>query len=443
MVQKRTVEADRLQSAESSEIGVPLERFRCIMKHAIFAADLHLHSHYASAVSPAMTVENIASMARLKGIDVIGTGDCLQPDWLDALEAKLVEAEPGWFALRPEVEAVLDDPQPTAMRRPLRFVLSTELHCAPPGSGEVDGIHYLVYFRSFASARHMQRRLQPYGNLKEGRPRLTLTALQLLKAVLNHSEPCEFAPAHIWNPYFSVFGSHYGVSSMETLFGDLAPQVRLAETGLTSTAEMCRRFSELDACALFSCSDAHSLDNIGRECTRVEAEPGFDPLFAALKGGGPGRVVGTIKYPLEHTRYYRNWCSRCRGAWPGTVCPSCGKTLVMGAHDRLDHLADRPAGQIARNWPDFRQLLPLREIIAKVCQCKPSHKTVDKLYTLLVPILGHERYILNEANEAELADATTPQLARAICQQRTVPPNPKDSDPQQGPDEDQLGFNLT
>lgn len=42
-----------------------------------FAADLHLHSRYASGVSPAMTMENIALWAQRKGVDLLGTGDCL------------------------------------------------------------------------------------------------------------------------------------------------------------------------------------------------------------------------------------------------------------------------------------------------------------------------------------------------------------------------------
>jgi PHP family Zn ribbon phosphoesterase len=42
-------------------------------------ADLHLHSRYASGVSPAMTVENIATWALRKGLNLMGTGDCPQP----------------------------------------------------------------------------------------------------------------------------------------------------------------------------------------------------------------------------------------------------------------------------------------------------------------------------------------------------------------------------
>jgi PHP family Zn ribbon phosphoesterase len=72
-----------------------------------FAADLHLHSRYAGGVSPAMTIENIALWAQRKGVDLLGSGDCLQADWLREIETKLMPAGPGFFALRPEIESAV------------------------------------------------------------------------------------------------------------------------------------------------------------------------------------------------------------------------------------------------------------------------------------------------------------------------------------------------
>ena len=88
-----------------------------------FAADLHLHSRFASGVSPAMTVEAIARWAQRKGIDLLATGDCLQADWLRELEASLEEAEPGWFALKPEIAERVSRTLPAGLRRDLRDAL--------------------------------------------------------------------------------------------------------------------------------------------------------------------------------------------------------------------------------------------------------------------------------------------------------------------------------
>lgn len=405
----------------------------------IFSADLHLHSHYSRAVSPQMTVENIAEWARRKGVDIIGTGDCLQPAWLDELQGKLVETEPGLFSPGPKfeqtAEAYFSD-------RPLRFVLSTEVHCAPAGTPELGGLHHLMYFRSFASARRMQQRLEKYGDLNEGRPRLNLTSRQLLRAVKTHQEGCQFAPAHVWNPFFSSFGSQSGGASLEEIFRDAAPDLTLAETGLTSTPLMCRRFSPLDSCTLFSCSDAHSLENIGREYTRVEIEPSYDALFAALHGRGPGRVVDTIKFPIERTRYYRNRCVRCQASFDGKQCPRCGSDLIMGSRDRLEIIADRRDPKIDSEAPPFRMLLPLRYVIGEVCQCPHDSKAVEPHYRRLLKEVGNERYILTEASEREIAEASTIQLARAICWQRNNPPGRSALDGTKHPDDQPSLFDV-
>src|SRR5258708_25733676 len=111
-------------------------------------ADLHLHSRFAKGVSPEMTLENIALWAQRKGGDLLGTGDCLQPQWLAEIEAHTMEAEPGLLALKPETEKAVHAHLPAALRRSVRFVLSTEANCAPPGTEEMPGIHPVVYFPS-------------------------------------------------------------------------------------------------------------------------------------------------------------------------------------------------------------------------------------------------------------------------------------------------------
>ena len=268
----------------------------------------------------------------------------------------------------------------------------------------------------------MHERLARYGDLSEGRPRLNLTSRQLLRAALHHEPGCEFAPAHVWNPFFSAFGSQSGERSLAELFGDDACPVPLAETGLTSTPPMCRRFSPLDACALFSNSDAHSLDNIGRECTRIDIEPGFEALFSTLRGQGPGRVLDTIKFPLERTRYYRNRCVRCQTSFDGQRCPHCGSTLIVGSHDRLESIADRREPVFPAGSAPFAQLLPLRLLIAELCRCGPESKAVSQHYDRLLREVGHERHILTEATEEELRPSAAPEIVRAIIAQRNTPP---------------------
>ncbi len=52
----------------------------------------------------------------------------------------------------------------------------------------------------------------------------------------------------------------------------------------------------------------------------------------------------------------------------------------------------------------------------------------------MIKAVGHERYILTEASEAEIAEASTPQLARLVIKQRTaVTADFKPLDPTHGP----------
>jgi DNA helicase-2/ATP-dependent DNA helicase PcrA len=386
------------------------------------AVDLHLHSRHAGGVSPAMTVPNIAAWAQRKGLDLLGTGDCLQADWLHEIERTMTEAEPGLLTLRPEIEEVAGKLLSPRLRRPLRFVLSTEVCCAPPGTPELGGLHHLIYFPSLDSAWRFRERMMLFGDLQEGRPTLAFDSRQLLAAVIAHDEGCRLAPAHVFNPWYSSLGSVSGEKTLTDVFGEYAPKVVAAEMGLTSIPPMCRRVSDLDRQALFCCSDAHSLENLGREYTLMNIVPSFTVLFDALRTGSGDRIHGFVKFPLERTRYYRNRCGVCKKSFDGKTCPRCGRPLAMGSRDRLEVIANRSKPSETSNAPPCRQLLPLSYVIAEQMGVARDSKSVRRHYARLLDALGDERRILTEATQNEIADAGTPQLARAIVAQRTSPP---------------------
>lgn len=385
-----------------------------------FFADLHLHSRYAEGVSPAMTVEMIALWAQRKGIDLLATGDGLQAEWLREVEAATYEAEPGLYALRPEVEERVAAKLPAHLRRPLRFVVSTEVCCAPPPRPEIEGLHHLIYFPSFEHARRFREVVNPNGDLSKGRPTLNLNSLELLERVIAHDPDCHFAPAHVMNPWFSALGTIAGGSSLEEFFGDLTSHLLAVEMGLTSTPYTCRRLSSLDDRALFACSDAHSLEKLGREYTVIESEPSYRSLFSALGEGTCGRVVRVVKFPLRRAKYFLNWCGHCQKSFDAHLCPVCRRRLVEGSRDRLEKVADRAAPIPRLDAPPFQELLPLTLLIADVSQRKAESEGVKRIYRSLIETVGHERTILTEASEPEIAAVATPQLARAILAQRNA-----------------------
>lgn len=42
-------------------------------------ADLHIHSKYSRATSPSMDLESLSKSAKIKGLDVLATGDFTHP----------------------------------------------------------------------------------------------------------------------------------------------------------------------------------------------------------------------------------------------------------------------------------------------------------------------------------------------------------------------------
>ena len=56
-------------------------------------ADLHIHSKYSRACSSNLTLENIAKTAKIKGVDIIATGDFTFPAWFSGIKQQLEEIE--------------------------------------------------------------------------------------------------------------------------------------------------------------------------------------------------------------------------------------------------------------------------------------------------------------------------------------------------------------
>ena len=54
-------------------------------------ADLHIHGKYSRATSEKMIIREITRFARLKGLNLVGTGDFTHPKWLKELNEELVE----------------------------------------------------------------------------------------------------------------------------------------------------------------------------------------------------------------------------------------------------------------------------------------------------------------------------------------------------------------
>jgi PHP family Zn ribbon phosphoesterase len=103
----------------------------------------------------------------------------------------------------------------------------------------------------------------------------------------------------------------------------------------------------------------------------------------------------------------------------GNICPVCRRKLTKGVEQRVEELADRPAGFRPNNVPGFKRLLPLSEIIAAVLNVdSPSTQAVWKIYNLLIDKFGDEYTVLIDASKEALNEIVEAQVADAILRVR-------------------------
>lgn len=384
-----------------------------------FIADLEIHSKYARAVSQEMTLENIALGAAKKGVLVVGTGDFTHPLWFNEIKKKLEPAEPGLFKLKKEFS-----PGPYKNFDPLqtRFMLSAEISCVYSKNGRGRRIHHLIYAPDLATVEKINAKLGFIGNLRsDGRPIIGLASKNLLKIVLEASPDCVLIPAHVWTPWFGIFGSKSGYDSLEECFDDLTPQIFAIETGLSSDPDMNWRIPFLDGKTIMSSSDPHSLKNIGREACVFDCDLSYQGIMSALKTNDLNKFIATLEFYPEEGRYHLDGHADCKVVFTpeesqqnGAKCPKCGRPLTIGVMNRIEELAKRPAGHRPENARPFMHLISLEKIIGQAMDLGPMTKGVAAVYTRMLENLGPEIKILTEASESDITSAGDPLVTETI-----------------------------
>jgi PHP family Zn ribbon phosphoesterase len=129
-----------------------------------------------------------------------------------------------------------------------------------------------------------------------------MSAPDLMKLALGIDKKFLIYPAHIWTPWFAVFGSKSGFNKMEECFHEYTKDIYAIETGLSSDPEMNWRLSALDKLTVLSNSDAHSLPNIAREANVFEMKKiTYEGIYEIIKNKKISRQSGEVgvKYTIE------------------------------------------------------------------------------------------------------------------------------------------------
>ncbi|MCK4810809.1 MAG: TIGR00375 family protein [Methanosarcinales archaeon] len=355
--------------------------------------DLHIHSKYSMATSNKMDVPTIAREAAKKGINLIGTGDCLHAKWLDQVK-RLPESD-GIFSLNDT-----------------SFVLTVEIEGAPR-------VHHLLIVPSISKAEELRERFMKHSRDidADGRPTVNMGGAEI--AEYARDAGALIGPCHAFTPWTAMYAYH---DSLEDCYHDLAEYVSFVELGLSADTSYADRISELHRLTFLTNSDAHSPwpNKLAREFNRFEMpDITFGDLEKAiLRKNGCKPVLNVGMFP-EEGKYNESACIRCFKRYTLQECLikkwkcTCGARIKKGVRDRVNELADLQAPEHPDHRPEYLHLIPLAEIIALALgHSSPYTKTVQSAWNEMIKKPGSEIAVLVDADMASLDG--DPRIVAAI-----------------------------
>lgn len=391
--------------------------------------DLHAHSGFAGGVGK-ISFAKIDEMMSLKGIDIIGTGDCLHPGWLEYLKENLKESEEGIFSFE---------------ERETKFILQTEIIMTSRVETGRKSVHTIILFPSFDSIEQVSRTMKKWGVKNTiGRPFIVCKdncdVSQKLYRLSDIDSEIEVIPAHVLTPD-GIYGSNRPITFLYEFFGDFSSDVRVIETGLSADPEILSIIPELQDRTWISNSDAHShhLHRMGREFTTYDVSRiGYQQVIEAVRRN---KVVRTAEFHPAEGRYFLTGHRKSRKGHNGSYCyyspihvpgdhrcPICSRKLTVGvleravklnieqsswSGDKKKRIGDIIAGlkkkERGRMERRFVNMIPLAEIVAKGLGMQSvTSKKVEKEYRKIVEMVG------SECDLWFMDDATVEEMLKGI-----------------------------
>jgi len=374
--------------------------------------DFHLHGPYSRATSPQMTLENLDIWAQKKGLHVLATADIVHPRWLKECQNKLILDEATQlYKLEKGSKGTY-------------FIPATEISSIYKKNNQTRRIHTLFYFPKLEDAAKFGQEMEKRNcNIRsDGRPIVGLEAKELAKIALDINPQVLVIPAHIWTPWFSLYGSMSGFDRLEDCFEEMTKYIYAAETGISVSSEMCWRVKELDQLTLISDSDSHSLPRIGRECNIFDFKKiSYQNIYKTIKNKETSKFIKKIEFFPEEGRYHYDGHTKCGISFHPDetkkhhgICPVCKKPLTIGVLSRVNDLANFPEGRKPAKHVPVQHLFQLEDIIAHVKQKGVRTKTVQSIYEDMIKWAGQEFTILLKKTRQEIEAYGEPEIALAI-----------------------------
>ncbi len=360
--------------------------------------DLHIHSPYSRACSSKISLERIEKTCLEKGVDIIATGDYTHPSWFKEIKNKLEETDKdsGLYKLKEKENKV-------------KFILSTEVSLIYKENDKLRKIHLVVLSPNIEAVNNLNNYLTKKYNINsDGRPILGISSPEFVKLCLKINPQFLIFPAHIWTPWFSIFGSKSGFNSFKECFKDQVKHIYAYETGLSSDPAMNARVNLLDNLTCLSNSDAHSLDNIGREANIFDLNKVcFNEIYRVIKERDLKSLKGTIEMYPEEGMYYLNGHRDCgySSISNDSICRVCKKPLTLGVLKQVENLASRDKNYKLKNSPPYYHLVSLNKIISQAVGIKSlKSKKIRKEYLNIINNFGSELDVLLNLDLKNLVD---------------------------------------
>jgi len=357
----------------------------------MYFADLHIHSRFSRACSKDITIENLEKWARIKGIDLLGTGDFTHEKWLEEIKEKLKDNGKGIF----ETEAGF------------KFILTGEISLMYT-QGRGRRVHLVLLAPNLEAIGKINSWLDTKGRRDyDGRPIFKISCEDFAAKMNLIDKRIEVIPGHCWTPYFGVFGSKSGFDSLKEAFGSQFENIHAIETGMSSDPEMNWRISELNKKAIVSFSDSHSFwpFRLGREATIFKSIESYDEIIREIREND---FFGTVETDPAYGKYHYDGHADCKfsSSFEETkklngICPVCGKPLTVGVESRVEEIGDQKSGGNP-NRKRFYKILPLHEIISLCYGSSLQGKKTWAVYDKIIENFGNEFNILLEVSGEEM-----------------------------------------
>lgn len=357
-------------------------------------SDLHIHSHYSAATSPQMNLPVLTKWASKKGIELIGTGDCLHPKWLNEIRV-LERIDEGTFTTGNT-----------------HFVLTGEVE-------DSNRVHHLLILPSISKAEELHEKLakHSFNITSEGRPKIRLDGEQI--AEYAKEAGALFGPCHAFTPWTAMYAYF---NSIKECYGSMTSHVSFIELGLSADSDYADRIDELKDLTFLTNSDAHSPwpIRLAREFNRFNMESiSYEELRKAILNAEGRRPLLNVGIPPEEGKYNESACIRCYKHYELHECLinnwrcTCGGKIKKGVRDRVNELADYEKPKHPPHRPAYLKLIPLTEVIAMALNAGLNTKAVTDSWNILMAKFGNEVKVLVDAKITQL-DTMDPSIYDAI-----------------------------